>query len=107
MLHITAVAISTFQSTVYSEVNELSPTVMGQLSGESMNVRAKVNSFQARIMEYIPVATSPGVDNGSITRNNAGIGEHPSIRAASSSSRGMVSKYAFIIHVHSGILKEV
>jgi len=51
------------------------------------------------------VAARPGDDSGRVTRRKALHVPQPSIKAASSSSRGTLSKYGFIIQITSARLK--
>ena len=54
-----------------------------------------MNSFHDMIMACVIVTTKPGPARGKITRNKAPVRLQPSIRAASSISGGMESKYPF------------
>ena len=51
------------------------------------------------------VAARPGADSGSVTRRKASQTPQPSIQAASSSSRGTLSKNGCIIQMTSARLK--
>ena len=57
-----------------------------------MNVCARMNSFHAVMNENSAVTAMPGRASGSTTRKKTPQDEAPSMRAASSSSRGSVSK---------------
>ena len=72
-----------------------------------MNVRANRNSLHPKIAEYVAVAAIPGAASGRITFLTASSLLHPSIRAASSSVVGMLSKYPFIIQVEKGMINVI
>lgn len=52
----------------------------------------RINSFQENLNDRTAAMAKPGIDNGMVIRFNTPNLEHPSIKAASSSSLGMVSK---------------
>jgi hypothetical protein len=65
---------------------------MGKVAVEGeVNVRANRKSFHDRMNVKSEAVTSPGLLRGRITFQKASIGEHPSIRAASSMSTGILS----------------
>ena len=57
-----------------------------------MNVDAMMNSFHAVMNENSAVTARPGRASGRMMRRKIIHGDAPSMRAASSSSRGSVSK---------------
>ena len=57
-----------------------------------MNVAARMNSFQPVMNEKSAVTATAGLASGRTIRKKIVAGEAPSMRAASSSSRGIVSK---------------
>src|SRR6476619_2972780 len=65
---------------------------------------AIVNSFQLKMKLSTPVAISPGVTSGSVTRQNADSGWQPSTSAASSISGGSALKNDIISHTAIGRL---
>ncbi|GAB6859321.1 hypothetical protein JCM13591A_34260 [Microbacterium xylanilyticum] len=100
-------AISSGQAVAASPMNVFtSPGGRVCLSGPA-RVRAKMKSFQPRTNANSPAATSPGAARGITTEWMIRRREAPSIRAASMSSSGMVSKKPLSIHTHSGSVKVV
>ncbi len=67
-----------------------------------LKVSASRNSFHAARKEKRAVTATAGRDSGRTIFQNTCVCEHPSISAASSSSRGTVSKKPLSIHTHSG-----
>lgn len=61
-----------------------------------------MKSFHAVRKAKRPTVIRPGLTAGSSTRHNAAQEEHPSTRAASSSSRGMASNEIRIMKVENG-----
>src|SRR5437667_6641222 len=71
-----------------------------------MNVNAYTNSFTTSENEKITTVKMPGTEIGKTTRTSVPSREAPSMRAASSSSRGMVLKNPIKSHVANGTVKE-
>ena len=69
-----------------------------------VRISAKKKSFHDRMKHSTPVAATPGAASGSAMRRNAPQIEQPSIHAASSSSRGTLSKKLCIIQITSARL---
>ena len=65
-------------------------------------MRGKRKLFQAKIRAKMPAETRPGRTSGTAIRRNTPSREQPSIRPASSSSNGTLSKKPIMIHVISG-----
>ena len=78
------------------------PTGSVYISFEVLNVNASKNSFQAAKKLNNAVTAIAGVDRGNTTFVNTWNWLHPSRAAASSSSRGMVSKNPFNIQTQRG-----
>src|SRR5205823_13132590 len=74
-----------------------SPTGAVYMSSLSMKVAARMNSFHAVMKEKSAVMATAGLASGSTMRQKMVPADAPSMMAASSSSRGMVSKYPFSI----------
>jgi len=70
-----------------------------------VKMRAKKNSSYACRKMNIAVETNPGAEIGIMILYKISIREHPSIRAASSSSTGIVSKKADMIQIAKGKAK--
>src|SRR5690242_2271104 len=64
------------------------------------------NSSQQSRNANSPVAITPGLASGRITRNSAPSRVQPSTRAASSSSRGSEPKKLLIVHSENGVTSE-
>jgi hypothetical protein len=67
-----------------------------------VSTSANSYSFQAVRKPMIAVAPSAGRASGRMMSQNARYGDAPSTIAASSSSRGICSKYSFMIQRQSG-----
>ena len=72
-----------------------------------VNMSANKNSFHAEMAISTAVAATPGRVSGRTTRRIAPARVHPSMRAASSSSGGMLSKKPFRIQMLTGVRKAV
>src|SRR5262245_30648154 len=68
-----------------------------------MNVDAMMNSFHAVMNENSAVTAMPGRASGNMMRRKIIHVDAPSMRAASSSSRGSVSKWPLRVHTQNGI----
>ena len=69
-----------------------SPTGAVYIASLSMKVAARMNSFHAVMNENSAVTATAGLASGRTMRKKIWPGDAPSISAASSSSRGIVSK---------------
>lgn len=103
----TDAAMSGFHSTVNLPKKDVRPTGMVLSSSRFMNVIANINSFHAPMNAKIADATIPCSERGNTILVKAPSLEHPSISAASSSSRGISSKKPFNIHTVSGSVNVV
>ena len=72
------------------------------LASELVSRAAKKYSFQQRTTERMKAATMPGSASGSTMRRKAAQIEQPSIRAASSSSRGIEPNWSRMIQMTIG-----
>ena len=72
-----------------------------------VNMSANRNSFHAEIATSTAVAATPGRASGSTTRTIAPARVQPSMRAASSSSGGMLSKKPLSTQMQTGSRKAV
>ena len=84
------------------EIIDARPTGNVYMSFEVLKVNASKNSFHAARNENNAVTAIAGSDNGRIIFANISNLLHPSINAASSNSRGTVSKNPLSIHTHRG-----
>src|SRR5215217_3805927 len=89
---INAQAANLPHSTLYSPTYRWRATGRVKRVGSLINVAARTNSFHAVMKENSAVTASAGRASGNTTLMNTWKGEAPSITAASSSSRGSVSK---------------
>src|SRR2546430_6104457 len=71
-----------------------------------MNVNAYTNSFTTSEKEKITTVKMPGTEMGKTMRTSVPRRDAPSIRAASSSSRGIVLKNPIRSHVANGTVNE-
>ena len=79
-------------SILFIEINWYNATWNTAESGLFVKTIGSTNSFQENLKERTAAIAKPGIDKGMIIRFNTPNLEQPSIKAASSSSLGMVSK---------------
>src|SRR6187397_1089042 len=91
-------------ATRYWPMKVVMPTVSGLISGDCASVSATTNSFHAAMNVKMTAVTMPGRASGRVTRRRTPSREAPSMDAASSSSTGMVEKYATMIQVENARL---
>src|SRR4030042_6826830 len=78
---------------------------MGRVvAARGVKIMARRNSFQEKMKQKTPVATSPGLIIGRTTLHSTRQGEQPSIRALSSTEMGTSSMRDFIIQMPKGPL---
>ena len=85
-----------------AEISEARPTGSVYISLEVLNVSAKRNSFHAAKKLNNAVTATAGNDRGKTTLVNTCNWLQPSNVAASSNSRGTVSKKPLSIQTHNG-----
>src|SRR5579859_5961265 len=81
------------------------PTMAVRESTLLMKTRAYKNSFHDSVNEKSATTATAGSEMGIVTRRSAPRRVQPSIRAASSSSAGMLLKYPTSSHVQNGTVK--
>ena len=81
----------------------LRPTGAVYMDSASRNTEARMNSFHAVMNENSAVIAMAGLASGRMMRKKMVCGLAPSMRADSSMSTGMVSKYPLSIHTQKGI----
>ena len=96
---ITIPAAKIFHCTPAFEIIEYKPTGTVYLSDVFRNNTAVKSSFQLLTKEKLNIADNPGNINGITTLNKALIFVHPSIKAASSISSGILAKNPLAIMV--------
>src|SRR5580704_7205779 len=89
---ITAPAITTFQSTENEPERLFKATVTGCALGLGKMVTPKRKSFQMLVNWKMATTTKAGKANGNITKRKVRMTPAPSIRAASTSSSGILAK---------------
>ena len=104
---ITDMAVMPRQSETNCPVNSNRAGGKVREAGVRVIMLARANSFHAVRKAKIPAAAAPGKTNGKSTRTNAPQVEQPSMRAASSSSFGIVLKKLSISQAVKGIVKAI
>src|SRR6266536_971036 len=107
MLGISVAAISDCQKKTSPRIRSVgTPAEIVRCVDVVMKVIAYTNSFTQSENEKITTVRIPGIEIGSTTRRSAFNREQPSIRAASSSSSGIVLKKPIRSHVENGIVND-
>ena len=98
-----AVAAKTSSTGVASSpMKEASPTAAGRSSEVVTKVEAKRYSFHPSKNAITPTVMRAGTDRGSVIRHRMPMAPHPSMRAASRTSRGIVSMKLLRIQTPTG-----
>src|ERR671931_1430277 len=84
------------------EVDRVDSTSAGRVRLRSVRITAAKTSFHDSTKVKIDAAASPGSASGSTTRTNALAGVQPSVWAASSRSRGTLTKMLEVISTVNG-----
>ncbi len=100
-------AVSSPHGSWYSPTINCRPTGQVRIPWLVVNMSANRNSFHDEMAIRTAVAATPGRASGSTTRTIAPARVQPSMRAASSSSGGMLSKKPFRIQMLTGVRKAV
>src|SRR5437762_7977281 len=107
MLGISVATMIDPQSTRSPRISSVgTPTESMRFCELEMNVNAYTNSFTTSENEKITTVRMPGTEIGKTMRTSVPSREAPSIRAASSSSRGIVLKNPINNQVAKGTVKE-
>ena len=94
-----------FQMTSNCVTSPCTPTGNVCAFGVLVRMRANKNSLHENVKTMTAAANSPGQASGRSTRRKAVQRLAPSVKAASSSSRGISERNPFSIHIVNGRLK--